>query len=253
MDALEMDIFKEFLDTGEGNGLSPLDIPEREPGNELGILKPEIQSNFPEFEGKEVVVFGDSLRTGEQLDHMQGDNPYLARGNCGLVSAANFLNMCGVSAADEKMITKYAIDHNLCKHGWFVSSADRGGVTLENIQNILQDFGIETQAYEAFDVGGSIENIASRLETGYVGTMGVNAGHLWDNPAYIGDGSANHEVTLTGTVRDLETGELLGLTVCDSGDGKACDVLTVEELKACYERTPAAHVVFSTVPLRQEI
>lgn len=253
MDSIIPDVFKEFQEIGGENMIGSYENIDWEQKMETRMLTPEIHNDFQEFEGTEVVVFGDPMRTGEQLDHLQGDNPYRAKGNCGLVSAANFLNMCGISAADEKMITKYALENNLCSNSWFISQADRGGVTQEELRTILGDFGIETQVYGALENGGTIESIASRLEAGHVGTMGVNAGHLWNDPAYIGDGCANHEVTLTGTIRDLETGELLGLTICDSGDGKACDVLTIEELKACYEDAAGAHVIFSNAPVRQQI
>lgn len=219
-------------------------------GLEVKMPDPEIRNDMEGFVGKDVVVFGNPLDTGEKLDYQQGDNPYFAEGNCGLVSIANFLNLGGMEEANEDMITKYALDNDKCEDGWFIPPSDRGGTTIEDIQSIMQDFGVETQAFAPYETGGSIEEIANQIESGHIATLGLNAGYLWNDPAYVGDGSANHEVTLTGTVRDAETGELLGLTICDSGDGKACDVLSVDELQLCYEDAPAAHVIISNDPIR---
>ena len=247
------DVFKEFQDAGDKINMHETEYFDMDRNNEIKISGAEIRNDMSGFEGKDVVVFGDPISTGESLDHLQGDNPYFAKGNCGLVSTANFLNLCGISAADENMITKYAIDNDECNHGWFVPSAERGGVERENMQRIIRDFGIDTQLFEPFEQGGRIEDIANRLEAGYVGIMGVNAGYLWDDPAYVGDGFSNHEGTLTGTVRDSETGELLGLTICDSGYGKACDVLSLERLQSCYESVPGANVIFSTSSIRSDL
>ena len=183
------------------------------------IMAPELRDDIKVFEGRDVVVFGKPFETGENLDYMQGDNPFEAAGNCNLVSTSNFLNLCGIEDANETMITGYAILTDQCSYiEWFPPEC-RGGSTTENMQSILNDFGIETEVVHPYDANGDIESIAARLEEGYVGAMGVNSGYLWDNPAYIGDGSVDHEVTLTGTVRDAETGDLLALTVCDSGTG----------------------------------
>lgn len=230
-----------------GNEISP-----QEPDNfdARAVIELEVRDDIQGFEGKDVAVFGKPIETGESLDYNQGDNPYDAGGNCNLVSTANFLNLCGIDEADETLITGYAIENGQCSYSEFLPPGDRGGSTTENMQNILNDFGIETEVVRPHEQGGDLESIAARLEEGYVGAMGVNAGYLWDSPAHIGDGNANHEVTLTGTVRDTNTGELLALTVCDSGSGEFCHVVPVEQLRDCYENVWNADVVFSTEPIR---
>lgn len=213
------------------------------------FMSPELVNNIEGFKGEDVVVFGKPTEIGEILDHQQGDNPFGAYGNCNLVSTANFMNLCGISAANETDITGYAILHGECCYNQYSSPEELGGSTTQNMQNILKDFGISTEVLHPYDSEGKIESIATRLEEGYVGAMGVNAGYLWDDPFNVGDGRVNHEVTLTGTVRD-KNGELLALTVCDSGTGEACHVVPIEQLRDCYENVPGADVVFTTEPMR---
>lgn len=213
------------------------------------IMIPELNNDMDGFNGQDVVVFGKPYEVGEILDHQQGDNPFDAGGNCNLVSTANFMNLCGIPEANETDITGYAILNGECDYNYYAPPWDRGGSGTQNMQNILSDFGISTEVVTPYDNGGNLESIAVRLEEGYVGAMGVNCGYLWNDPCNIGDGRVNHEVTLTGTVRDTN-GELLALTVCDSGTGEACHVVPIEQLRDCYENVPGADVVFTTEPMR---
>ena len=219
-------------------------------GREIApLMTPELINDMEGFNGKDVVVFGKPLEIGEILDHRQGDNPFQAAGNCNLVSTSNFMNLCGIVDANETDITGYAILNGECCYNYHDPPGNRGGSTTQNMQNILSDFGISTEVLTPHDIGGDIESIAARLEEGYVGAMGVNFGYLWNNPFTVGDGRVNHEVTLTGTVRD-PNGELLALTVCDSGTGEFCHVVPIEQLRDCYENVPGADVVFTTEPMR---
>lgn len=237
-----------FDDIFGGGSEIPQELLDKIHPNE--VMAPEMRDDMQNFEGRDVAVFGTPIETGENLDHQQGDNPYDAAGNCNLVSTSNFLNLCGEDRATETVITGYAIENGECVYSEYLPPSDRGGSGTQNMQNILSDFGVETEVVHPYERGGDLESIAARLEEGYVGAMGVNAGYLWDNPDYVGDGSVNHEVTLTGTVRDGETGELLALTVCDSGTGEACHVVPVEQLENCYSNAYGADVVFSTEPMR---
>ena len=231
---------------GGGNEL----LPSIDGRNDISeVMLPEMRDDVPCFEGQDVVVFGSPMDIGNTLDYNQGDNPFEAAGNCNLVSTSNFLNLCGVGDANETFITYYAIVNNECIYSEYLPPSDRGSSGTQNMQNILGDFGIQTEVVYPYDSNGDLESIAARLEEGYVGAMGVNAGYLWDNPSAVGDGTANHEVTLTGTVRD-SNGDLVALTVCDSGTGEACHVVPIEQLEACYSNVAGADVVFSAEPLR---
>ena len=239
-----MDDFIKSLENVESN--SPYDKTEINP-----VMKPEIRNDVPGFEGRDVLVCGNPFEIGEQLNHNQGDNSYGAEGNCGLVSISNVLNLVGRESIDEEKITGYAIANDECGYDAFSPPEYQGGTNLDNMQNILDDFGVKTEVIKSFDDQSDIETIAKRLEEGCVGIMTVNAGELWNEPSAYGDGFANHAVTLTGTVRDGETGELQALTVCDSGNGDACHVVSIEKLEACYEYTPNAAVILSKEPMRE--
>ena len=181
MDNIFPEVFSEFLDFQSDNEIEEaLDSPTF--ADEIQHPSSELRSDFPGFEGREVVVYGNPVETGSQLDFVQGDNPYLARGNCGLVSVSNMLNLSGITAANETMITKYAIDHDLCVHGWFMKPEDRGGVRTEFMSEILGGFGIETNSYSPKKFYGTPEGIAQQVESGHVAAMGLNAGFMWDDP-----------------------------------------------------------------------
>ena len=234
-----MDDFFNFDIFGESNNKVVEGVTD---GREINPnMNPEVLDDVDGFENMDVVVFGNPSEVGDILDHFQGDNPFDVSGNCNLVSTANFMNLCGITEANETDITGYAIVNGECNYD--------GGSTTQNTQSILSDFGISTEVVRPGESGGDLESIAARLEEGYVGAMGVNAGYLWDDPAHIGNGGCNHEVTLTGTVRDTN-GELVALTVCDSGTGEACHVVPIEQLRDCYENVPNADVVFTTEPMR---
>lgn len=245
--AVAFENFSDFMKNLEG--IESNNLPENLEINP--VMNPEIRDDVPGFEGRDVLVCGNPLEVGEQLNHEQGYNSYGAEGNCGLVSTSNVLNLVGRENIDEEKITGYAIANDECRHGTFLPPEDCGGTKLENMQNILSDFGVKTEVLKPDFENGSIESIAKRLEEGHVGIMCLNAGELWDNIYSLGDGGANHAVTLTGTVRDSETGELKALTICDSGDGSACHVVPIEKLEACYESAPRAAVIMSKEPMRE--
>ena len=239
-----MGIFDNFF--GDGNEIPQ---PVLDKVNPAEIMMPEVRDDMEGFEGQNVIVFGNPIEVGAALDFEQGDNPFGFRGNCGLVSTSNFLNLCGIEA-DETLITRYAIENGECVYSEFLPPDHNGGTTARNIENILKAFGIESEVFYPDERGGDLESIAEKLEQGYVGMISVNAGYLWDDPVHVGDGSINHRITLTGTVRDGETGELIALTVCDSGSGEPCHVVPIELLQDCYVNAPGADVVFSAEPLR---
>lgn len=193
----------------------------------------------------EVIVTGSPFERAEMLDYEQGDNPYNAHGCCGLVSCSNFLNICGVDASESEIVG-YAIRHDLCNHGFFVPPEDRGGTNDYQLESILEAHGVQVTAYSP-ENGGSIEDIAAAIDEGRAVTIGVNAGYLWNDAQYIYDGAANHQITVTGAVRNME-GEVVGLVICDSGrhlEGDACRVITKEELESCYTNAADSSAIIS--------
>ena len=73
------DVFKEFQDAGDEINMHETEYFDMDRNNEIKISGAEIRNDMSGFEGKDVVVFGDPISTGESLDHLQGDNPYFAK------------------------------------------------------------------------------------------------------------------------------------------------------------------------------
>lgn len=209
----------------------------------------DVSRNIPGLEGREVLVCGDPMDTGRRLDFSQGDNSLNALGDCGVNSAGNVLLMCGVEGVSEESMIRYAVDHGLCNYGFGVEPADAGGTTALQQRRLLEDHGVDARIYLGGHMSGSTEQLAARFEGGCTGIINLNAGYLWNDPDSVGDGTANHAVTMTGTVRDPESGELLGITVCDSGNPNPCRFISVEQMRQCYEQAGGT-AVFTVKPAR---
>lgn len=203
------------------------------------------------FEDEVVFISGNPMEIAEELDYAQGDNSYEALGCCGLVSSANFLNICGIEASEESIVG-FAVENDLCNYEFYLPPEHRGGTGDEQLEKILESHGIECSVYYPQEDRGSIEGIAEAIENGHAVTMGVNAGFLWDEANAVDNCQANHQITVTGSVRD-ENGEVVGLVVCDSGRGletDACRVVTREEVEDFYVNVRAASVIISDNPVR---
>lgn len=247
-----LEIIDDLKDMLEGEQLDAVEPIEDFGLQELNDLQCELRSDVPGLEGEEVIVSGNPFEMAEYLDYNQGDNPYNALGDCGLVSTSNFLNLCGIET-DEDEVVGFALENNLCNDGWYVPDTSRGGTNDMQIMTILERYGVGTAVFTSSEAGGTVEDIAYNVENGRAATIGVNAGYFWNDANYIDDGRANHQVTVTGTVRDSETGELLGLTICDSGRGLESDAarfVSTEELEASYENVSGATVIYSEEMLR---
>ena len=207
-------------------------------GDIAGIsLEPELRYDLPNCE--EAWVTGGPYEDAAKMDYQQGDNPYHARGNCGLVSLSNTLRRAGIDVTEDD-VTKYAIENNLCIFDADGDEGMNGGTTLEMRQEILKGFGFESDVYYS-ETGGSLEEIADAIDSGRGVLISVNAGVLWD----VDDGTVpvngkppvNHCVAVTGIARDAETGEIRGVYIADSGrgdPGDACRYLTTEEFHEVY-------------------
>jgi hypothetical protein len=214
-------------------------------------LQPDVRYDIPGVET--AMVYGNPYDAGEHLDNHQGDNELGAEGDCGLVSTANILNLCGVNTNEEK-VTELAVENGLCNYSPYLPPESRGGATDKQLCELLRLNGVEASTLSAQSAEGNLNSVADYVESGHGVEMGINAGHGWQNANYIGDGSANHEIVVTGTVRDAETGELKGFIVCDSGleeEKSDSRYMSVEVLQDAYEKTPGASVIVTDEPLRK--
>lgn len=208
-------------------------------------------TRVPELDG-EYEVYGGPYELGEVLDDVQGDNVYDAHGDCGLVSITNLLRIAGSDVTEDDVVG-YAIRSSLCNYSAFDPPGERGGTTTWEQRAILESLGFDTECFVPGEAGGSLEAMAGHVEAGKGVLIGVNAGYLWENADYIGDGRVNHTVLVTGTVRDPETGELRGFTVCDSGSSKSpsfANFVSVETMEDAYTNAFGADVIVTEKAIR---
>lgn len=229
-----------------------LDVHEVNLGNNMESfnIQPEVRHDVPGVEP--ALVFGNPYEAAEHLDNYQGDNKLNARGDCGLVSTSNVLTLCGIKS-DEESITEYAVENGLCNYSRFLPPESRGGTTDSQICEILRTHGVEASAFPARSAQGNCEAVAEYVEEGRGVEIGINAGYGWQDANYIDDGSANHQITVTGTVRDTHSGELKGFIVCDSGlNGKGGSrFMSIETLRDAYEDVQGASAIVTDDSLRK--
>lgn len=211
----------------------------------------ELVNGVDGFGDELLLVTGNPFGIVGELDSVQGDNPYHAAGDCGLVSCANYLTICGVRTNEDELV-KFALEHGLCSYNPFGSPADWGGTRPAQQEAILECYGVESSIYGPDEASGSLEGVANAIEGGHAVLMNLNAGYLWDRPDCVDSGQMNHAVTVTGTVRN-SSGELVALTICDSGRGlmeDSCRAVPVSVLEECYAEAAGACVVISDNAVR---
>ncbi len=206
-------------------------------GMEGVALEPEIRYDIPNCEV--AMVTGEPFRNAPNMDFEQGDNPYNASGNCGLVSICNLLRRAGMNITEDE-VTKCAIDSGLCDYNPLGTSSDNGGTTIEMRHDVLSKFGVASDIYPSGN-GGSLESIADAIDSGRGVLISVNAGELWEcddgSTPFFGCLVSNHCVAVTGIARNAKTGEIAGVFIADSGrgiPGDACRYLSVEKFDTVY-------------------
>lgn len=200
----------------------------------------------------EVLVGGDPFGIGARLDDEQGDNFYNFRGDCGLVSVLNILTMTGIETNEDEVVGR-AIIMGLCDYSPMNDPECNGGTTVLNRKAMLETYGIATSILDGHSPGGSPEILAQLATAGYGVNISVNGGYVWDDPAAIGDGSANHSVVVTGGAWDRDTGEFKGLFVCDSylvGIKSDAIFLSAETLQDAYVDAFGGFALVTDRPVR---
>ncbi len=199
--------------------------------------QPEIRRDLPNC--REAMVTGNPFGEASKMDFLQGDNPYLAKGNCGLVSISNALRRIGIDVTEDD-VTKYAIEKGLCAFNAYGDVCSNGGTWAELRQQIMRGFGVESDVCYSWS-NGSLENIAAAIDRGEGVVISVNSDLLYGNDMgcvpQAGQFLSNHCVAVTGIAREAGTGEIKGVFIADSGRGKpedACRYLTTEEFHEAY-------------------
>lgn len=223
----------ETQDAGiEGVGCSDVLLPEDS--------RVELRTDVPGVE--RALVIGRPFEAAAQVDYIQGDNVLGYQQDCGLTSVANIARLCGLDVTEDDVVL-LADRTDACTNHWFLPPSERGGATDGDILSLLEQYGIEARVESAQEFGGSLEAIAQYCENGQRVTMGLNAGLAWDSPMNVGDGSANHQVTVLGAVRDADTGEVAGLYLCDSGSREPCKFFDVQACTEMYSDVPGASII----------
>lgn len=222
-------------------------------GREAQALEPEIRTDLPNAE--KAFVLGNPYEAAGEMDFKQGDNPYNAMGNCGLVSISNMLRAAGFDSSEEQ-ITGYAIKNRLCEYDPDGIPSNNGGTTAEQRKELLRQMGIDSDICPS-GTTGSLENIADAIDNSQGVVVSVNAGMLWEtddgSPLINGKPVANHCVMVSGYARDGETGEITGVYIVDSGRGNpadACRYLTREEFDDVYTNVYNSRANITCQPLK---
>lgn len=242
----------ESLEIMEAEGIDENDVWDMNEIESIEQLLPmEISTEVPGFE--EAIICGNPIELGDELDFQQGfDNPYGAFGTCGLNAISNICHIGGKDISEPEVV-EYAMEHDLCEkdnpkfHG--------GGTTIGNQLELLSHFGFESHC-EFADVA-DCGRLADVIEGGHGVLLGVNSGILQDREWKVydenGEITANHAVCLTGTVRDTDTGELVGFYLCDSSSqspegGRV--FVPLDKFQECYSDVKNAFAVITNEAIR---
>jgi hypothetical protein len=117
-------------------------------------------------------------------------------------------------------VVNTAIANNWAVNDPSLPASQLGGSNYLQQQAILNNYGIANDVIQGYNETG----IANLLQGGRGVMLSVNAGILWNDSNYNGNGSVNHAVTLTGAVHNANTGDLMGFYISDSGRGKVNDM-----------------------------
>jgi len=189
-------------------------------------------------DGKEGLVFGDVSQFAD-LNHQQGENVYGYQEDCGLVSVQDVLGQFGQSVTESDVV-EHAITHGECVTDASGGPANDGGTSPQSQAQILNDYGVPAHQ----ESGQSLEDLSSQVEQGHGVIASVNAGYLWDDKTYIGNGhDNNHAVTVTGVARDPLTGAVQGFFINDSGDGHSGQFVSAATMEKAWLGTGGLAVV----------
>ncbi|MHB8277445.1 MAG: hypothetical protein ACYDIA_07310 [Candidatus Humimicrobiaceae bacterium] len=184
-------------------------------------------------DGAKLNTFGIGNDVTNKMLYNQKQNDCGYTGTCGLASAANIGRLAGQDISVNEVV-QYAVSNNLCDIN--------GGTSREELSEVLNGIGIPNHycgndSYNDDSYNEPVANIANLVENGYGVILGVNAGYLWNDIYQVGDGGANHAISVIGTARNAETNELVGLYICDTGRTTIEDIgrfIRIDEISDIY-------------------
>ncbi len=194
-------------------------------------------------DGVATLVYGYPKRY--ELDYMQGDTDTGFQGTCALTAIANLLTQAG------RPISETAVVQIAINNSWAVTDPSKpanelGGSNSVQQQAILDSYGIRNDLL----IGYNEQGIANLVMSGRGVMIALNAGKLWDDQAYIGSGSVNHVVTVTGAVYSEIDDSLMGFYIADSGRHKVTDMTRYVSIgiKFCNAHRPVKRTTQNSIP-----
>jgi Ca2+-binding RTX toxin-like protein len=195
--------------------------------------------------GESVLVYGYPKRN--ELDYMQGDAVENYQGTCALTAIANLITQTG-RPTSESQIINLAIQNNWALNNPSLPAWQLGGSNVTQQRAILDSYGIRNDVVMGYNESG----IANLVRSGRGVILGVNAGQLWGDSAYNGNGSANHAITLTGAVYRETDGLLMGFYITDSGRGLVSDMtrfIDIETFRNAVNIT-GGYAIYTIAPVK---
>jgi len=195
--------------------------------------------------GQSVLVYGYPKR--HELDYMQGDAVQNYLGTCALTSIANLITQTG-RPTSESQIINLAIQNNWALNNPSLPAWRLGGSSVTQQRAILDSYGIRNDVVMGYNESG----IASLVRSGRGVILGVNAGKLWGDSAYNGNGSVNHAITLTGAVYRETDGMLMGFYIADSGRGMVSDMTRFVDVATFRNavNVTGAYAIYTIAPVK---
>lgn len=189
------------------------------PDGRLAVISgnPEIKKQFTHLQGTST------------LEYITPDGvPLKFKGTCGIVCCEDIARQQGIDATEDDLV-RLAAEKNLCVND-ALDSNQLGGTTDASRAEILDQLGIPNELISA----SSLEELAGYIENGQSAIAAVNAGLLWDDADYFENGWVNHAITVTGVARALQSGEVLGFFINDSGTGEAGKFISASQFKNAW-------------------
>ena len=196
-------------------------------------------------DGQRVLVYGYPKRN--ELDYMQGDAVENYKGTCALTSIANLITESGSPTSEGQVVT-LAISNNWAVNNPTLPAYVLGGSNISQQCAILDSYGIHNDVVMGYNESG----IANLVRSGRGVILGVNAGALWGDAAYVGNGSANHAITLTGSVYRETDGTLMGFYLADSGRGMVSDMTRFVDVATFRNavNVPGGYAIYTIAPVK---
>ncbi|WP_159076069.1 calcium-binding protein [Microvirgula aerodenitrificans] len=196
-------------------------------------------------DGKKVLVHGYPKRN--ELDYMQGNAVENYLGTCALTSIANLLTQAGRPTTESEVIN-LAISRDWAANDPDLPAYKLGGSSVAAQQAILNSYQVRNDVIYGYSEIGA----ANLIRSGRGVIIGVNAGRLWGESAHVGNGAANHAITLTGAVHDVADGSLAGFYVADSGRGLVSDMTRFLDIDAFRQaaNVPDTYAIHSIEPIK---